>query len=233
MQLLYSSPALKNVFCSFRLQFSYQHARRIPTCVIEPSIYNDFFVIGSGHNVTTLGFNINETPQAKFLPRYIGNKFPNLEELTAYKCSLSIIRSFYLDNMRRVQFVDFSSNQISAIERGSFKDLFSVKYLYLGSNRIETLDKDLFRVMVNLKSLDLASNRIKSLITGTFYVPGGKLAELNFLSNVCIDGNYENKDFERLEADARSCLKMDFDCVTKCYLEERYHLLYVWSKATN
>lgn len=103
--------------------------------------------------------------------------------------------------------MDFSSNQISAIERGSFNDLFSVKYLYLANNKIDTLDKDLFKVMVDLKIIDLSNNKISSFKHRTFYVPGGKLAELNFLSNVCIDGNYEKKDFVTLETNAMTCLQ--------------------------
>lgn len=100
--------------------------------------------------------------------------------------------------MRRVQFIDASSNKIARIENGSFKDLFNVKYLFLANNRIGTLDKDLFKNMVNLKQLDLAHNRIGLLDSSSFRIRGGKLLEANLLSNDCIDGNYETKEFVRL-----------------------------------
>lgn len=106
--------------------------------------------------------------------------------------------------MRRVQFIDLSFNNIVVVEKGSFKDLFSVKYLFLGNNRIETLDSELFQVTVNLKTLDLAHNIISSLDPATFNIQGGKLLEVNLLSNACVNGFYEANYFLRLETDVKS-----------------------------
>lgn len=165
---------------------------------------SDFFIIASESSNLVLSFSIRNKQNARFLPRHIGIKFPNLEEFTASKCSLSIIRNFYFDKMRRVQYMDLSFNEIAVVEKGSFKDLFSVKYLFLGNNRIETLDSELFQVMVNLKTLDLAHNSISSLDPATFTIQGGKILEVNLLSNACINGLYVANDFFRLKTDVRS-----------------------------
>lgn len=195
--------------CTLQLQFSYHYSRRIQTCVVKPRIDSDFFVIKSKSNATVLGFAIHNKPDAKFLPRNIGETFPKLEEVTAYNCSLSIIRNFYFENMRNVRYMDLSSNQIAVIEKGSFRDLFSVKYLYLGNNRIDTLDNDLLKAMVNLKDLDLAHNRINSLDPTTFMNSGGQLLEVNLLSNECINGSYDAVQFDRLETDIKTNCQLE------------------------
>lgn len=193
--------ALREVFCTFRLQFSHQHAQRIQTCIIHASADSVNIILGSTRNASVHGFTMANVSKAKVLPKHIGAKFSNLEELTAYKNNLEAIRSFYFDNMRRVQIIDLSFNKIIVIERGSFKDLFNVKYLYLGNNQIDTLDRDLFKAMVNLKNLDLAHNKINSMDPTTFEVSGGKLLEVNILSNVCLNKTYEVEDFGHLEDD--------------------------------
>lgn len=204
-----SFSGLNEISCTFRLLFSYHRAERIQTCVIDSAIDSHFHAIESETDDSVLSFALHKNPAAKFLPRHIGEKFSNLEEVTAYQSSLSVLRSYYFENMRRVQFIDASSNKIALIEPGSFKDLFSIKYLFLANNRIGTLDKDLFKNMVNLKNLDLAHNRIRLLDSSTFRIRGGKLLEANLLSNDCIDGNYEIKDFVRLGNDIRSnCQRM-------------------------
>lgn len=151
-------------------------------------------------NLTILNFEIIENKNVFFLPRKIGLKFPNLEEFTAKKCSLSIIRSFYFDFMRRVQFIDLSFNEISIIEKRSFRDLFRLKYLFLGNNRIEDLDKEMFQALVNLKYLDVSYNKIKSLETTVFSIAGGSLFEVNLLSNTCINGTYEGNEIISMKA---------------------------------
>lgn len=193
------------VVCTFQLQFSFQHAQRIQACVIEPSIDDKFYAVASDSSKTVLSFDIHDKRDTKFLPRYIGEKFPNLEEVTAYNCSLSIIRSFYFSDMRNVRYMDLSFNSITRIEKKSFNDLFNVKYLYLGNNRIKTLDRELFNFMISLKDLDLVHNKISSLDPDTFKIRGGKLIEVNLLSNVCIDASYaSSEDIIRLEDDLRN-----------------------------
>lgn len=200
---------MKRVFCSFRKQFSYHQARRIQTCVIESAIDSDHFAIGSKSNTSILAFAIYPKSDPSFLPRYIGEKFSHVEELIAHKSSLTIIRSFYFSNMRRLQFIDLSSNQIAVIEKGSFDVLFNMKYLHLGNNRIDILDRDLFKAMINLKNLDLAHNRINSLDPTTFEISDGKLLEVNLLSNVCLNKTYEEVAFDNLEDDIISYCQPD------------------------
>lgn len=197
------------MFCEFRLQFSFHHARRIPTCLFEYKSNDDSIILGSKRNSSILGFSMHQKQDTKFIPRHIGMKFPNLEELIVCNSSLEIIHSFYFDNMRRVQFIDVSFNQIIVIEKRSFKDLFYLKYLLLGNNKIETLERDLFTSMVNLKNLDLAHNRISELHPTTFQISGGKQLETNLLSNVCLNENYEAKDFVQLEDDIISFCQPD------------------------
>lgn len=208
MVLIFFS-VFKKVFCIFRLRDSYQHAQRVETCLIGSKIDSDFIAVGSKVNASVLSFSVSCESNVKFLPRYIGKTFPKLEELTSRHCSLSIIRSFYFENMLRVQFIDVSFNEITMIDKNSFKDLFSVKYMFVGNNKIKTLDRDLFRTMASLKNLDLAHNQINSLDPTIFEIPGGKLLEVNSLANVCLNKTYELKEFEDLEQDIISYCQPD------------------------
>lgn len=172
-------------------------------------IDSDFVAVGSKVHASVLSFSVSYKPSVKFLPRYIGKTLPKLEELTSHHCNLSIIRSFYFENMLRVQFIDISFNEIAMIDKNSFKDLFAVKYMFVGNNKIKTLDRDLFRTMASLKNLDLAHNQINSLDPTMFEIPGGKLLEVNLLGNVCLNKTYELKEFEDLEQDIISYCQPD------------------------
>lgn len=181
--------ALQKVFCRFN-----------PTiCTINQPIDTEGHALGSPVNATVLQFQVNESKDVKFLPKYVGDKFPNLEFYLAWKCGLTILRDHYFNHMKNLQILTLSHNQISTIESEAFRDLVKVQDLKLGYNLIESLDDKLFTSMVNLEALSLNNNKIKILSPSTFKIPHGKLMTLELLSNVCIDKWYGQKRLRRME----------------------------------
>lgn len=126
----------------------------------------------------------------KFLPRNIGEKFPNLKIFVTESSALTIVRNFYLKNMQNLEFLNLDNNKITKIESEAFSDLVKVHQLWLHDNLIETLDENIFATMVNLKNIDLHNNKINFLSPTTFRIPGGKFDYLDLSSNVCINRFY-------------------------------------------
>lgn len=180
---------MKKVFCTFNP----------PICAIYQPIDIEVNLLGSPVNTTVKQFVVNESKETKYLPKYVGDKFPNLENYLAWKCGLIILRDHYFKNMKNLQFLTLSHNQISTIESEAFKDLITVKELKLGHNLIESLDEKLFSSMINLEELRLNDNKIKLLSALTFKIPHGKLTTLELLSNVCIDKWYGQRRLRRMK----------------------------------
>lgn len=144
-------------------------------CMINQTIGSDAYVLGSERDPNITFLDISGNRVAKYLPRNVGSKFPNLMEYDAGICSLTIIRDYYFKDMRSVQHVDLSFNNIATIERGAFDDLVSLKKLDLHFNMIETLEENLFIKLASLETLYIDKNKIKYLTPTTFSTPGGKL----------------------------------------------------------
>lgn len=198
---LLSSTAFKKVSCSFQIHDSWYHRKGISNCVIEGAIQDENYALESDFGTKLLGFRIYDNKDLKYLPRLIGEKFPNLETFTVWNCSLQIVRDFYFKDLRKVVFLSLYSNQIETIDTGSFDDLIKVKSMNLQYNRIRTLDVKLFATMENLRILDLSNNQIQVLKPSTFKIPNGQLNHVNLYLNVCISKNYLPSDVNRLDTD--------------------------------
>lgn len=147
-------------------------------------------VLASHFNKTIEEFDISDNKYVKYLPKYIGEKFPNLKEFFAISCGLTLIRDFYFKDMKNLQFLTMTFNKISLIESKAFRDLISLERLWINDNLIETFHNKLFVKMVKLQELSVDNNNIKVLGATTFQIPGGTLELINLESNDCIDGYY-------------------------------------------
>lgn len=167
-------------------------------CTVNLDIDSEDYVLVSS-KCRIKKFDISGNRNVKFLPKFIGKNFGNLEEFFAKGCGLTVIRDFYFDNMFSVTILLLSDNRIASIESGAFKDLISVKELWLNNNLIETLEDRTFYKTPNLKILDLSYNKIKLLGPKRFTFR--KLDAVYLKGNVCIDGNYGLHNSTQLKDD--------------------------------
>lgn len=206
--------ALKNVSCTLKMHHT-DHFGDLEGCrQLSQTVDSEDFVLGMPLNTSVRYCGTINDKQMKYIPRKIGEKFPNLVVFEFISCGLTVVRDFYLKNMRNVRHLYLNKNEIKTIESGAFDDLISVEFLLLHENMIETLDKNLFSKMINLHWVLLKQNKIKSLRPTTFRIPGGKLQTVALWSNVCIDKWYgpnswdieprNMRTFSQLESDLRA-----------------------------
>lgn len=194
------------VYCTFEKVDSWYYGK-LKTCLVNQTIAIEEHILASPFNKTIEEFDISDNKNVKYLPKHIGEKFPNLKEFFAISCGLTIVRDFYFENMQNLQFLTMTFNKISTIESEAFRDLVRLERLWINDNLIETLHNKLFVSMMNLQELSVDNNKIKILGPTTFKIPGGKLELINLESNVCIDGYYGlhgPKAVSELENDIRA-----------------------------
>lgn len=166
---------------------------QVNSCGFNQTIDSEDFAVGSAFDSTVEQFEIVKNRNVKFVPRLIGQKFPNLKEFYIRFCELTVVRHYYFKNMRNLARLYLDNNKITAIEPASLKDLVKVIRLDLSNNMIETLDENLFAAMINLEGLSLSSNKIKFLSPTMLQIPRGKIGFVDLKSNVCINGTYNSK----------------------------------------
>lgn len=176
----------------------------IHTCVANKAVDREGYMLGLELNTSVEAFEIKDNKEVKFLPRFIGEKFPKLKVLLVKSCGLTVLRNHVFKDMDNLQRLSLYDNKITTIESNAFKDLINVDWLNLYKNKIESLDEKLFATMVNLQTIYLNTNKIKFLSPTTFKIPGGRLVLVELESNVCINGYYYRDNFGQLEANIRA-----------------------------
>lgn len=197
--------ALKQVFCLFRKRKSELFKKSLRTCLVDQTIESGYD-FGLELDATNEAVHISNR-KVKFLPRNVGEKFPNLVKFEARKCGLTVLRDHYFKSMGNLQYMALNDNKIKTIDSKVFTDLIKLEYLVLNTNLIETLDEKLFIKMVNLKKILLNNNKVKFLSPTTFSIPKGKLWYVDLKGNVCSDKIYGSKSFGQLEGDIRAKCK--------------------------
>lgn len=192
------------VSCSFETNGCLKIDWNVTTCRICENIASENFAIASPINTTVKIFTIWLNKETKYLPRHIGEKFPNLRVVSLRGCGLTVVRNHYFQDMQNLQYLTLTENRISAIDNGAFKDLVNLTELDLRYNLLETLDENIFATMKNLYELWLGFNKIKFLSFATFAVPFANLASVDMNGNVCISAWYAKgflRSFDLLESD--------------------------------
>lgn len=178
--------------------------------MIREVIDTEFHVLESEIDNNIRGFHLHDALETKYLPKYIGDKLPDLQEIAVHGTGLSVVREYYFKNLRRLRFLTLYGNNIAVIEPKAFMDLVNVEELRLQHNKIGTLDENIFNTMSKLKKVYLNNNILKSLMPTTFTIPDGSLNTVNLDSNSCIDKYYNENNIYRLDADLKAkCLTVE------------------------
>lgn len=210
------------VSCNFVLAEASFLDREVNTCRIEENIDKSGYehVLKSNVDVTVERFYIRNNKAVKYLPKHIGEKFPNLKMFETVKCGLTFVRDYYFKNMKNLRYLNLYDNHITTIEPKAFDDLVHVESLSLSSNLIQTFDGNLFDFMKNLNTLYLNYNKITFLSSETFVIPNGKLRHVDLQSNACVSAVYETgnlNDFNQLKND----LKTKCNQITKVFRKKQ------------
>lgn len=207
---------LREVYCSFKMMHSVGDRKEVNTCVANQTIDSEDYVFAPGPNTLLVKqFHISENKEVKFLPRLIGEKFLNLNELRVLNCGLTILRNWYFEDMLNVRYLYLAGNNIAFIESRALEPLISVKVLNLGFNLLERLDAKLFVTMERLQKLSLSNNKIKFLNPSIFKIPAGELSSIDLSGNVCINGNFGSENFEQMDVRIRA------NCVEHSIISEQ------------
>ena len=94
----------------------------------------------------------------------ITSSFPKLKTIDVSHNSITLAEKKSMHNVTKaIENLDFSHNQISEVQRGTFSNLSALRRLDLSYNRIEKFDADLTSSK-NLEYLGLSYNRLDSLL---------------------------------------------------------------------
>lgn len=177
----------------------------LDSCVFnKQTVDSEDYVLGSPVNKTVERFSIYQNKGLKFLPRSLGEKFPNLAEIHASFSGMKTVHDYYFKDMKNLEVLILSSNEITTVEANAFKDLVNLKWLSLNYNFINTIDKKILATMVNLIDLDLKGNKIKFLNPASFEVSGVKPFSVDLKENICINRLYLPKELASLEKDIKA-----------------------------
>ncbi len=73
-----------------------------------------------------------------------------------------------IPNIKTVQMLFLSNNQLTTIQPKAFADLTNLDYLYLGENQLTTIQPNAFAGLPNLKDLHLENNQLTTIQPDTF-----------------------------------------------------------------
>lgn len=177
----------EEVFCTFGKYYLNNLLREVDSCSIECAVDKQEYVLGTPVDIDVKVFRIGNNQEVKYLPKFIGDKCPNLKKLEVFDANLRVVREFYCDDMQNLEELFLNHNKISVIEPGAFKHLFRTRKLHMDSNLIETFDEKLFTSMVELQELVLTNNRIRIFNPTTFKILGGKSLRVFLRRNACED----------------------------------------------
>lgn len=131
----------------------------LKTCIMNSTAINsNYFTITSVKDETVEEIYFDHNHDLNFLPNAIGEKFPNLLSLSAWRCSLlSVSRDNFIQllSLRRMA---LNENNIQTISTETFEDLTSLEWLFLDHNKIKTLDVEVFKSLHKLQFISLSSN---------------------------------------------------------------------------
>lgn len=136
----------------------------LKTCVpnIE-KVDDEDFTISTETDPSILGFGVQYKENVKFLPKNLGNTFPELIAFQVCNCSVTWINEYHFKGLSKLRALDLSHNKIGNIASGAFADLVSIQYLYMYNNRIRSLGENTFVSLKALKEISLDSNDIRYL----------------------------------------------------------------------
>lgn len=194
---------MREVFCSVKIGNS-ECCGPLITCFVNQTIESEAYVQESKIDNTVERIFVRGNGRVKYLPKQMGEKFPNLKDVFACCSGLTVVRKYYFEGMQNLRNLNLRENEIVTIEPDSFRDLISLEQLSFPNNKIETLDEKLFVTMVKLVDVWLSNNKIKFLSPTTFKIPDGQLSWVDLRNNVCVSRGFNANNFAQLEAQIRA-----------------------------
>lgn len=187
------------------MESAYFGDHELKTCVVNQTIDSEECALATDLDSAVKSFSVRFEMKVKFLPKQIGEKFPNLEEFYLYNSDVAKIRDFYFKDMKKARVMMLSGNKIVTVEAGAFNDLVSVEEMFLSYNQIRTLDERLFLTMLKLRKVYLNNNKIKFLSPTMFYhlIYRDSFEKVNLEGNVCINKSYVPYSLNYLQSDLK------------------------------
>lgn len=125
-------------------------------------ILNDLHFTAFNQLNATTEFNINYHLNSVF------KLMPNIIEMDFSSNELTAINSSDFEDAFKMTTLNISFNRIAFVEFEAFSHLVELKILDLSNNRIESFQQDLFQTNLHLKCLHLTNNPIKYFDCNTF-----------------------------------------------------------------
>lgn len=113
--------------------------------------------------------------------------FYQLEQLNLKENKLSVVQGDTFDsNMKILEILDLSSNNIEIIEDEAFKNLENLQEIRLNDNLMETIKSNIFGKNLKLKTVQLQNNHL-SEISGTLLNQLEAISFADFTNNICLN----------------------------------------------
>lgn len=115
-----------------------------------------------------VNFDITTLTLLTRIPKFILNKFKNLESLRIIEAGIQFLSpETFADGENLVQ-LDLRRNKFYSISEGVFSSLQKLEYLNLALNSITTIDDNAFKGLNSLKYLYLSDNKLTKVTGKTF-----------------------------------------------------------------
>lgn len=143
----------------------YDYEEKILTIWIytDNGINDQKFTIAVERNESVKGLDMQHNHLIEFLPVEVAEIFPNIMAYNAYNCSVKALSSDNFRNLKKIDLLDLSFNEIEFIKSGFFDDLEVLRILKLFSNEIYHVGQNAFKNLKNLQTLYLGKNDLKTI----------------------------------------------------------------------
>lgn len=171
-----------NATCNFNEKFWDYSQEEFFTCSISDSIHNsNYFLPPNINNEKVQAFEMS-AKESKFLPRNL-NLLLKLVELNAENTLLESISGMLFKDLKSLERINFSGNEINVIEKNTFYGLQKLNELDLSEGEIRLISEGAFNGLESLLLLNLGGNKLNYLHSGVF-------DELTQLQHISLELNH-------------------------------------------
>jgi hypothetical protein len=151
-------------------------------------------------------------PNITFLPKAIGEKFPNLKTFAITKSGLRYIEWKDFHNLKQLNTISLRENKIDRISRCAFHYLDNLEKIILDGNRIKEIHEDTFMHLPKLAHFSANENDLVHLDADLFsHNPNIRNISLSHNNISSIDIVFLNKEIN-LNLAHNSCINMAYEC---------------------
>lgn len=179
---IFVKPQDITINCDFDLSEFDEYACNLnDITVLDPSanvIFGGTHVATKGNDDVEFVHILNST--TPFVIPQLFTTFPNLIDLTITRSGLQAVN---IPESARLTWIDLHDNNITRLERDSFRNQTALVYCFLQFNQILEIDENAFAGLENLLFLDFSENLITELSPQTFN-PLSSVTYINFMDNL-------------------------------------------------